>query len=410
MAFWGQIVKPGKVAAFVPPPDGPSVLHLSQATLGSAESGSTAAVSCKVQDGEKLLICRLKPEAGECCSLDLLFDQYTEFRVEGSEVHLTGYYMPQHGMEYEDDDEDEEEEDEDWNVQPDREGMIAKWQAMYGSKPGMEDLEDDSDEDGSEEGDSEDDSEDDFDSDEDEDMDSEDEQARARKPSVLIEDVQEDGSDDEDDDQPVKERKPAQKASKPADGTQKAQQAQQQQKAPGKAVTPGQQKAPDAQQAKQAKQQQQQQPASDKNAKAAPSQKAVGQNGTESIASTAAGPVPTGRPNVRRYANGFEVENVGMGQPDGKLAKPGKKVVVKYCGQLQNGKVFDETKGNKTFTFRLGVGEVIKGWDKGVEGMRVGDKRKLSIPPQMGYGSTGVRGTIPPNATLLFDVELVNVK
>lgn len=57
-----------------------------------------------------------------------------------------------------------------------------------------------------------------------------------------------------------------------------------------------------------------------------------------------------------------------------------------------------------------GVGEVIKGWDRGVAGMRVGDKRKLTVPPQMGYGSDGVRGAIPPNATLLFNVELVDVK
>ena len=57
-----------------------------------------------------------------------------------------------------------------------------------------------------------------------------------------------------------------------------------------------------------------------------------------------------------------------------------------------------------------GVGEVIKGWDRGVAGMRVGDKRKLTVPPQMGYGSDGVRGSIPPNATLLFNVELVDVK
>ena len=57
-----------------------------------------------------------------------------------------------------------------------------------------------------------------------------------------------------------------------------------------------------------------------------------------------------------------------------------------------------------------GVGEVIKGWDRGVAGMRVGDKRKLTVPPQMGYGSDGVKGAIPPNATLLFNVELVDVK
>jgi FK506-binding nuclear protein len=72
--------------------------------------------------------------------------------------------------------------------------------------------------------------------------------------------------------------------------------------------------------------------------------------------------------------------------------------------------VFDSTKGKKAFEFRLGVGEVIKGWDVGVKGMRVGDKRQLVIPPSMGYGREGVRGAIPPNATLVFDIELVDVK
>lgn len=86
-------------------------------------------------------------------------------------------------------------------------------------------------------------------------------------------------------------------------------------------------------------------------------------------------------------------------------------MVVKYVGRLKsNGKVFDATRGSKTFSFRLGVGEVIKGWDRGVEGMRVGDKRRLIIPPAMGYGASGAGKAIPPNAWLDFDVELVNVK
>eukprot|EP00798_Chlamydomonas_sp_ICE-L_P016057 gene16057-22194_t len=121
-------------------------------------------------------------------------------------------------------------------------------------------------------------------------------------------------------------------------------------------------------------------------------------------------PVAAKAGNVRRWENGFEIEDVKMGPANGKLAKAGKKVSVQYVGKLKsNGKVFDKS-GGRAFSFRLGVGEVIKGWDKGVEGMRVGDKRKLSIPPQLAYGSTGVRGTIPPNATLDFDVELVDVK
>ena len=74
------------------------------------------------------------------------------------------------------------------------------------------------------------------------------------------------------------------------------------------------------------------------------------------------------------------------------------------------GKIFDQTKGAATFQFRLGVGEVIKGWDVGVDGMRVGDKRRLTIPPAMAYGKKVIKGAIPGNATLVFDVELVNVQ
>lgn len=111
----------------------------------------------------------------------------------------------------------------------------------------------------------------------------------------------------------------------------------------------------------------------------------------------------------KKYPNGFEVHEIHQGGGSGKLAKPGKRVSVRYTGKLLNGKIFDQTKGKKTFQFRLGVGEVIKGWDRGVEGMRVGDKRKLVVPPQMGYGGSKV-GPIPANSTLVFEVELVDVK
>ncbi|KAG8064699.1 hypothetical protein GUJ93_ZPchr0004g39694 [Zizania palustris] len=95
-----------------------------------------------------------------------------------------------------------------------------------------------------------------------------------------------------------------------------------------------------------------------------------------------------------------------MGKPDGtKLLL----VSVKYTGMLKNGMVFDSTVGQSTFDFRLGVGEAIRGWDVGINGMRVGDKRRLTIPPSLGYGSQMV-GKIPQNSTLVFDVELVNAK
>ena len=121
-------------------------------------------------------------------------------------------------------------------------------------------------------------------------------------------------------------------------------------------------------------------------------------------------PASGGKQLKREFKNGMEILNVAMGQVDGKKAEPGKRVTMKYVGRLQSGKIFDQTKGNATFQFRLGIGEVIKGWDVGVAGMRVGDKRRLTIPPAMAYGKKGVKGAIPGNATLIFDVELVNVQ
>jgi FKBP-type peptidyl-prolyl cis-trans isomerase len=92
----------------------------------------------------------------------------------------------------------------------------------------------------------------------------------------------------------------------------------------------------------------------------------------------------------------------------GATAKRGNRVTVHYTGTLTNGKKFDSSIGREPFTFVLGKGEVIEGWEKGVEGMRVGEKRKLTIPPELAYGSESIAGT--PNATLVFEVELIAVK
>ena len=102
----------------------------------------------------------------------------------------------------------------------------------------------------------------------------------------------------------------------------------------------------------------------------------------------------------------------------GDTASAGQRVTVHYTGWLydanaaeQKGRKFDSSRDrSEPFSFKLGAGQVIRGWDEGVAGMKIGGQRTLIIPPEMGYGSRGAGGVIPPNATLLFDVELLSVK
>ena len=106
-------------------------------------------------------------------------------------------------------------------------------------------------------------------------------------------------------------------------------------------------------------------------------------------------------------ASGLKYTDVKVGS--GATPVKGKPVKVHYTGTLENGKKFDSSVGREPFVFTIGVGQVIAGWDEGVMGMKVGGKRKLIIPSKLGYGARGAGGDIPPNATLLFDVELLDV-
>ena len=104
----------------------------------------------------------------------------------------------------------------------------------------------------------------------------------------------------------------------------------------------------------------------------------------------------------------LQIEDLVVGQ--GASPATGQTVVVHYTGWLTDGKKFDSSKDrNDPFKFQLGRGQVIKGWDQGVASMKVGGKRKLTIPPDLGYGARGAGGAIPPNATLVFEVELLEV-
>jgi FKBP-type peptidyl-prolyl cis-trans isomerase FkpA len=107
--------------------------------------------------------------------------------------------------------------------------------------------------------------------------------------------------------------------------------------------------------------------------------------------------------------SGLKFEDTTVGS--GAAAAPGQTVSVHYTGWLENGTKFDSSKDrDEPFEFKLGAGRVIRGWDEGVAGMKVGGVRRLTIPPQLAYGDRGAGGVIPPKATLVFEVELLAIR
>lgn len=114
-------------------------------------------------------------------------------------------------------------------------------------------------------------------------------------------------------------------------------------------------------------------------------------------------------PTTTQSMEKLKIEDITIGT--GQEAKSGDTVVMNYLGTLVDGTKFDSSYDRQqTFETKIGVGQVIKGWDEGVPGMKVGGKRKLTIPPELGYGASGAGNVIPPNATLVFEVELVGIK
>lgn len=132
--------------------------------------------------------------------------------------------------------------------------------------------------------------------------------------------------------------------------------------------------------------------------------------------------VETGNPDQVSYAPALEVELPAMNRSTtglysrdlvvgtGEEATPGRVAIVHYTGWLPNGEQFDSSRGGDPFHFGVGMGGVIAGWDEGVVGMRTGGRRQLVIPPALAYGERGAGGVIPPNATLVFEVELLDLE
>lgn len=371
----------------------------------------------KVHD-ERFVLCTLKAGVQDTVPLDLFFSEYTEFMVEGTEeVHISGYYTPAGDMNEGDEDDDED-------------GLLL----------GEDEEDDDSDEDEDEDEDDDDEYNPGFTFDGDTGV-APDVQYRKRRPDVVIREVTD---DEEQQGDAAKARVSSDKAkgnaraALPSTNPQhhapqpqtpqalskedKASQPSKKRKAtpvtaaskeePSKAIEPSMQDAlaadtapastPKMKKKKKSQEENPSQPATTvQNGGAVHAAKGPATVAAEATASQQ-------KKSVRRWENGFEIEELRLGRPDGKLAKAGKVVTVSYVGRLQStGKVFDSS---KKFNFRLGVGAVIKGWDRGVEGMRVGDKRKLTVPPQMAYGTQGVKGTIPPNAVLEFEVEMLDTR
>jgi FKBP-type peptidyl-prolyl cis-trans isomerase len=114
-------------------------------------------------------------------------------------------------------------------------------------------------------------------------------------------------------------------------------------------------------------------------------------------------------PKIIKTKSGLQYQELKEGTGD--AAKAGDTVQVHYTGWLKSGKKFDSSVDRgEPFEFKLGAGKVIKGWDEGVQGIKVGGKRKLMIPPELGYGKRGAGNTIPPDSELIFEVELLKIK
>ncbi|EOA16577.1 hypothetical protein CARUB_v10004742mg [Capsella rubella] len=467
MGFWGLEVKPGKPQPYHPKNE-QGKIHVTQATLGAGLSKEKSVIQCSIGDKTPILLCSLLPNKIECCTLNLEFDdddEPVEFSVTGDRsIHLSGfleYYEQEDEDDYEQDEDDsdgieigESESDDSCEYDSEDEDHLDEFEDFLDSnlemyrnasipKSGVviEEIED-------------------------EEKPAKDNKAKrtkkksqtsedenAKKQIVTIESAHVPvlGSEDEDEDGlPIHKgeaSEPVNKSCEKMDLDNEEKGSNKKRKAKAAEQDGGQESVNKSKKKKNKKEQKKGENASKEEAdeqvqtgnvlngtvdnamdesSKTPSKSAEKKNKknkkksseeatveSKAISSSAEKQtkVDSKPSQVRTHPNGLVIEELSMGKPNGKRADPGKTVTVRYIGKLlKNAKIFDSNIGKAPFKFRLGVGQVIKGWDVGVNGMRVGDKRKLTIPPSMGYGAQGAGRQIPPNSWLTFDVELISVQ
>ncbi|KAF9148922.1 peptidylprolyl isomerase fpr4 [Linnemannia schmuckeri] len=378
LGFWGLTILPDKTYTQIVD----NSFKVSMAALDEETKPGRTSLRVSVNNKSQVL-CSLIPGKVDQQKLDVAFAEGEEitFSVTGDNVvHLSGNYLPDTGAhDGDEDDYDEEDDDMYGGYDQDDDGNIVISQGtkrladLIGDEDEDEDSEDDPDFTGEDDEEDEDDSDDDEDeenpnpyavqaegdeddSGEDDEENDEEENGGGGDDDEGDEDEEEDDSEDDDDEEP----EPVKKEAAPAAKKQKI-----------------------------------------------PEEKAISIKNKQEATPTKA-KEEAKKAHKKTLPNGLVIEDTKPGE--GARAKSGKKIGMRYIGRLENGKVFDKNTSGKPFSFKLGAGEVIKGWDLGIQGMQLNGERRLIIPPALAYGSQGAPPDIPRNATLVFEVKLVSLK
>ncbi|KAJ1849564.1 peptidylprolyl isomerase fpr3 [Coemansia sp. RSA 486] len=366
--FWGLTIVPGKTYSQVV--DMP--FRLSNAALDTTIESNTRTSVLLTVDEKPFVLCSLTPGSIEQQTIDITLSEGENitFETQGDNIiHLTGnfvYDMDEPSSDEDDDDDDDEEQMDLSDVSPEElremieEGLIDP-RILMGE--GESDEEDDSD----------------YGSD-DAEVDGRIREITDEEEAQLVAEVEEE-EEEEEEEKPVKEVK----IKKQAEKKRKADQAAEKKEAAS------------SKKSKQAEKTEKTEKKAEKTEK------------TEKKAEKTEKKAEKSSKTKSKDCGGGVMAEI-MKEGDGQGAKNGQRVGMYYIGKLTNGKVFDKNMGGKPFWFRLGSGEVIRGWDKGILGMKKGGERRLTIPSNMAYGKRGAPPDIPPNATLVFDIRLVDFK